>query len=346
MHESCPGERTHYHRVDHRPRRTLIALASLPLRPGSVGDDVADLQRRLRAAGFAPGDLAGEYTPQTSSAVAAFQVAAGLDSDGECDAHTWSALVEASFTLGARLLCLRSPMIRGDDVADLQLRLGSLGFDAGRVDAIFGSTTQSAVGEFQRNAGMVSDQVCGPETVASLRRLEGRGGSSPVTGVRERERLRRRARSATHLRIAIGSSGIAHPALHALASELRHGGAATVLLHGDWSQQAAATNDFDADVYLALVVSEEAMVEASYFSTPGYESDGGKRLAQLILRELPAAPGWAIGVAAGRRVPILRETRPPAVLLKLGDDGMLDLNQDLVIASLVRALDQWSIDPC
>ena len=38
-----------------------------------------------------------------------------------------------------------------------------------------------------------------------------------------------------------------------------------------------------------------------------------------ILRELPAAPGWTIGVAAGKRIPILRETRPPAVVIKLGD---------------------------
>ncbi len=38
--------------------------------------------------------------------------------------------------------------------------------------------TQSAVGDFQRNAGLVSDEVCGPETVACLRRLEGRGGTA------------------------------------------------------------------------------------------------------------------------------------------------------------------------
>ena len=69
-------------------------------------------------------------------------------------------------------------MMRGDDVADLQLRLGALGFDAGRVDGILGPVTQTAIGEFQRNAGLVTDQVCGPETVEALVRLEGRGGNS------------------------------------------------------------------------------------------------------------------------------------------------------------------------
>jgi hypothetical protein len=45
-------------------------------------------------------------------------------------------------------------------------------------------------------------------------------------------------------------------------------------------------------------------------------------------------------------VPILRETRPPAVLVKLGDAEMLSTNQDLVVASLLRALDAWAADPC
>ncbi len=113
-----------------------------------------------------------------------FQESAGLEPDGDCDTATWAALVETEFDLGTRLLCLRSPMMRGDDVGELQLRLGALGFDAGRVDGILGPMTQGAVGEFQRNAGLVCDEVCGPETVAALHRLEGRGGDAPVTGVR------------------------------------------------------------------------------------------------------------------------------------------------------------------
>jgi N-acetylmuramoyl-L-alanine amidase len=86
------------------------------------------------AAGYAPGTTDGTYDEATRRAVTDFQTAAGLEADGECDANTWSALVESSYSLGTRLLCLRSPMMRGDDVAELQLRLGALGFDAGRVD--------------------------------------------------------------------------------------------------------------------------------------------------------------------------------------------------------------------
>lgn len=258
-------------------------------------------------------------------------------------------MVEAGYELGARLLCLRSPMMRGDDVAELQLRLGALGFDAGRVDGIFGPMTQAAVGDFQRNAGLVSDEVCGPETTAALRRLEGRGGATPVTGVRERERLRRRAGSTTHLRVAIGSGADddhPHPVTSALAALLQSGGHTTLLLEQDWSEQAVAANDFGADVYLGLVEADRPIVETAYFSTPGYESAGGRRLAQLVLRELPVAPGWTIGVATGKRLPILRETRAPAVLVRLGDHERLRNNGDLVVASFVRALHAWADDPC
>ena len=87
-------------------------------------------------------------------------------------------------------------------------------------------------------------------------------------------------------------------------------------------------------------------METVFFAVPGYESTGGRHLADAILRELPVAPGWSIGVAAGKRLPILRETRPPAVLVRLGDAEMLERNQDLVVASLVRALDRWVAEPC
>lgn len=234
-------------------------------------------------------------------------------------------------------------MMRGDDVSELQLRLGALGFDAGRVDGIFGPTTQQAVGDFQRNAGLVGDQVCGPETVGCLRRLEGRGGTATVTGVREREQLRRRVGS--QLRVAVGTRADAHPAVVTLAAELRLSGAETLLADGEWSQQATATNDFGADVYLGLVVVDEPLVEASYFAVPGYESSGGRHLAERVVSELPAAPGWGIGEVRGMRLPILRETRPPAVLLKLGHAGLIEQNIDLVVASLHRAVTAWATDP-
>jgi len=265
--------------------------------------------------------------------------------DGVCDTQTWSALIEAAFQLGGRLLCLRTPMMRGDDVAELQLRLGALGFDAGRVDGIFGPLTQEAVAEFQRNAGLVSDSVCGDETITSLRRLQGRAGSATLTAVRERERLRTAVRTLGELRVAVGSD--ASPVASALSARvsaiLQHADVDVLLTSGEWSAQASAANQFNADLYVGITVCGSTAVEAAYFGVDGFESLGGRRLAEAIINELPASPGWATGTTQAMRLPILRETRAPSVLVRLGDEHHVESNDDLVVTSMLRALEQWPL---
>ena len=126
------------------------------LQLGDEGEAAADVQRRLERLGFSLGtDAKGAYGVGTRAAVEAFQYRRGLRVDGVCGRQTWSALVEAGRRLGDRFLYRRSPMLRGDDVAELQQRLSALGFDTGRVDGIFGDLTSAALGEFQRNARCV-----------------------------------------------------------------------------------------------------------------------------------------------------------------------------------------------
>lgn len=56
------------------------------------GDDVLAVQQRLLALGFKPGACDGEFGPATSSAIAAFQRAAGLKADGWVGQVTRGAL--------------------------------------------------------------------------------------------------------------------------------------------------------------------------------------------------------------------------------------------------------------
>ena len=152
---------------------------------------------------------------------------AGLPADGICDAPTWTALVEAGYRLGDRLLYLRSPMLRGDDVAELQRHLGALGFDAGRVDGIFGPahrTTRSS--EFQRNVGLTTDGVCGPETARRprppRRARRGRDQRSPASA------SARRLRDAAARAARAAASWSARPAgSDALADAIGRAAAAT-----------------------------------------------------------------------------------------------------------------------
>jgi len=57
---------------------------------------------------------------------------------------------------------------RGPEVADLQVKLNSLGYAAGTVDGMFGTRTQAAVVLFQKEEGLRADGVVGPSTMATL----------------------------------------------------------------------------------------------------------------------------------------------------------------------------------
>jgi len=164
-------------------------MTAAALQRGETGEAVRDLQRRLAALGLdSTSDEPGEFGPGTEAAVRAFQQQRGLVVDGLCGRQTWATLVESGFSLGDRTLYFRQPMLRGDDVTELQRQLNSLGFDAGREDGILGEQTADAVAEFQRNVGLAPDGFCGWTTVAALRRV-GTLAAGSVASVREREML-------------------------------------------------------------------------------------------------------------------------------------------------------------
>lgn len=69
-----------------------VELGSRILRNGSEGSDVEELQRRLKAAGYDPGEIDGEYGPNTEAAVKALQKDAGITVDGEFGPDSLKAL--------------------------------------------------------------------------------------------------------------------------------------------------------------------------------------------------------------------------------------------------------------
>lgn len=74
-----------------------MAVATL-LRKGSVGNEVAEVQAKLRAFGFDPGPIDGDFGPATEQAVLAFQAAKGLTADGVVGLQTSGALGLAGAT--------------------------------------------------------------------------------------------------------------------------------------------------------------------------------------------------------------------------------------------------------
>lgn len=305
---------------------------------------MADVQGRLVGLGFRidPSELEGRSLDETTeAALRAFQQERGLLVDGVVGADTWHELIEAGYALGDRILYLRRPFTRGDDVRALQRRLNVLGFDPGREDGILGEQTGRAIIDFQRNVGLRADGIVGRTTTEALDRLI----AAPVTTmgrafVRETEGLRPTGASLHGRRVAIdpghgpddigfvGPGGTTEAEVaYALADRLREeltarGADATVLRASDEnpdpSTRASRANDANAEVLVSIHLNghDDPSAEGSssyYFGRMGSLSVAGEALAELVQDEITAAVGLRDGRAHPKAFPILRETRMTAV---------------------------------
>jgi N-acetylmuramoyl-L-alanine amidase len=306
------------------------------LREGDRSAQVADVQARLRALGLDIEDRPGQFGPQTTHAVRSFQQRRGLLADGILGPHTWAELVDASWRLGDRALYLRHPLMRGDDVLTLQLRLNALGFDAGREDGIFGPDTHRAVRAFQKEYDVAEDGIVGPvslEAVTGLR-VE-RAGTAAVL----REEIRLQDQPGIHRALIVvdpghggeDPGGIGPNALREadvcwdlarrVAERLVRAGARvrftrTEVEGPDINERTARANDLGAHLFIALHLNSHDEGAACGSSTYFFRgSRGGQRLAEAIQEQMVT-----IGLDDCRSHPqsyaVLKETRMPAVMVE------------------------------
>jgi N-acetylmuramoyl-L-alanine amidase len=140
----------------------LVSIASgrsvdVLVRQGSTGEQVRQVQSRLKSLGYYTGKVDGIYGSATASAVIRFQRDKGLTADGVAGLQTLTSL-GITFSQGSR----------GDDVKTIQTQLKSLGYYTGAVDGIFGSMTGSAVVTFQRKNNLTADGIVGSATAKML----------------------------------------------------------------------------------------------------------------------------------------------------------------------------------
>jgi N-acetylmuramoyl-L-alanine amidase len=293
----------------------------------------------------APIDGDGIFGPGTRATLEAFQHQRGLRVDGVCGEQTWNTLVEAGFRLGDRFLYRRTPMQRGDDVADLQRRLCTLGFDAGRVDGIFGDHTAHALGDFQGNAGLPVDAIVGGATLRELIRLESRHRDPElVSSVRARAQLRDAPPTLSGRHVAIGESGGLGSVTGALRRRLLLGGTkVTELHHPDDSMQAREANDLAVDVFVGLRLNPSTSTcRTAFWAGAHDESVGGRRLADLVQKAVTVEMAIADGGAHGMSLPILRETRMTSVLIEVGPASLVVERSAALAAALASALGHWA----
>lgn len=342
---------------------------------GAAGPAVRDVQRRLEDLGLPTHDPSGEFGPATRQAVRTFQQRRGLVADGVVGPDTWKVLVEAGYALGDRLLYLTDPMLRGDDVRELQRRIGQLGFDAGKDDGIFGPDTEAALFEFQVNVGLDGDGKAGPETIGILRRLHRTHQEVPAATISERHELSgwtpRPSITGARILVDPGNSiddpGFTSPdgqpehvitwqIARQVQGRLAAAGAVPILSRGPQtsptpSQRAALANREDVEVVLSIQAngldSAAARGAAAYYFGSGQSvSDRGRRLAYLALTELCDRTGTPNCRAHRSTAAILRESRAPAVAVEVGflthpEEGRLLADpayQSTVATSLVSAV--------
>jgi N-acetylmuramoyl-L-alanine amidase len=212
------------------------------------------------------------------------------------------------------------------------------------VDGIFGPRTAAALEDFQRNSGLLVDGVCGPITVRALQILARQTGSGPgVSTVRELEALTSTTRSLTDLRVVVGQFGGLSSLSRRLVQALRHRSARVAASdEPDAAAQAAAANRFAAHVYVGFEATVDRDSSVHYYAVPQFESAGGRLLATAIATECTTRiPGFTPEVR-GMRLPVLRETRMPAVLVTLGDIQRVVDHGTYIVASVVAALELWA----
>ncbi len=314
----------------------------IPLAEGSTGDSVDDVKFRLTELGLDTSlDPASTYGPATRAAVEAFQRRRGLPITGVLDVPTWDTLVEAGYRLGRRVLLRQVPLLRGDDVADLQQRLCALGFDTNRVDGLFGALTEHAVEQFQQNMGLKTDGVAGLLTIEALLRLGPRTENArSVTEVRADETLRRHFDGPLHRSIAIADLGGMAAAVAQLFRELNLSTEVSVIeVTGDESAQAAQANAAGVDLYLGLhSTGKSNLCRTMFYKGYSYTSSAGQLLAEHLHRVLP--PPFADGVneVVGMALPLLRETLMTAVILEVGPTALVAENAPALCQALAKAI--------
>lgn len=307
------------------------------LRLGDAGPAVAEVRTRLAQLGLCQDTGIDRFDESLDTAVRTFQQERGIVVDGVVGPQTFRRLEEARWHLGDRLLSyIPGHLMTGDDVTELQRRLGQLGFAAGRPDGLFGPQTDLALREFQASVGVTADGTCGPDTFRAFDRLVRTVTGGNATRLRE------------HITLGDLQSGIADKVVfldagdsvdpdvcHALAVRVegRLAALGTQVVFSrpgrvrgpDDRARAILANDVGADIVVSLHVESAPSSAPNGLATFYFgdergdiHSTAGRILADLVQQEVQARTDLLDCRTHPRSWDLLRLTRMPAVRVSVG----------------------------
>jgi N-acetylmuramoyl-L-alanine amidase len=280
---------------------------------GAHGARVRELHDLLGAIGLSSADEPSKFADATAANVEAFQRSRGLPITGVVDATTWTRLVEAGWRLGQRLLFVSQPPQRGDDVAELQTRLAQLGFDPGRIDGIFGPTTEGALRDFQRNRQLPVDGTLTRATLDDVLRLSSLATDRHlVTEARDEAGFF----AVTSSLVVVCGEG---PLVDTLERAL-DGVVEVCVARGEVESCARTANDRDAALVISVAPVEGLDgLRLHYWASYRSHSRRGDRLAGEIAGELARTGVVSRVEVTGMALPVLRETRMTTLHVEHGE---------------------------
>ncbi len=325
------------------PRYGLEMNAWPVLSSGSKGEFVLRLRGELQRLSIFDSDGSSDlFDDDLREALKRFQSTRGLKVDGICGPQTWAAFEETRYNIGDRLLALRSPYLRGDDIGDLQRRLNELGFDSGKVDGIFGPLTQAAVAKFQRNSGLAPDGIFGKDTANALFQLklpEHHDRYRPLVGsLKEIEMLRQVPGQNEGPLVTIflrGHSEVTYPPKN---PELRIETYEVESLPESPSL-AQIANSSGSCAVLLIQQSLDDQATITYYRGYRYVSANGRGLGMLISSSLRALIDNLEVRVEGLATPFLRETQMPAVIVEVPE--VVHSRFEDLLASIAETLINW-----
>jgi N-acetylmuramoyl-L-alanine amidase len=321
-------------------------------RRGDSGPAVAAIRERLARlglidAGSIPAQGEPVFDEAVETAVRHFQQTRRTTVDGLVTPGTLRLLEEASWRLGDRDLAPAAEPPFGDDVAELQRSLLTLGFDCGRVNGAYDATTVRAVTEFQRNVGLPATGVTDLLTVQALNRLNRRMAHGGLLhAMRESEAIQSAGPALPGKTLildpghggpdgGVSASGLIEAEVvfdiaDRVKTRLEKLSVTTHMSHGpggspDDRRRAEKANELGADLLISLHCDAHhnpaaSGVAAFYYGNDrfGHSSPTGERFAGLVQREITARTGLANLGTHGMTWDVLRYTQMPAVRIELG----------------------------
>ena len=158
------------------------------LKLGASGTKVRDLQQDLTTLGYYWADITGNFGSKTEAAVKNFQEKNNLTADGVAGTKTLNAIAAAVGRSGgssgssyssSTTLKLDS---QNSAVTQLQKDLKQLGYYYADITGKFGTKTEAAVKEFQKDNKITADGVAGYKTLQAITKAIAAAGGSASSG--------------------------------------------------------------------------------------------------------------------------------------------------------------------